>query len=119
MSETQLQLQVDDLTDKIEELEEELKRTKLTEKQLRAALSGSDAREAELSAQLENARGDAEVPASRVLLGIQPGRAPINSCTFTMKSVWGARSFYSHAPQHVRLLCCADLSQNVQHHLFL
>ena len=60
-SETQLQLQVDDLTDKIEELEEQIKNMKLMEKQLRSALVKTENNELELSVQLENVQGEVEV----------------------------------------------------------
>ena len=60
-SETQLQLQVDDLTDKIEELEEQIKGMKLTEKQLRSALVKTENNESELTVQLENTQGEVEV----------------------------------------------------------
>ena len=60
-SETQLQLQVDDLTDKIEELEEQIKNMKLMEKQLRAALVKTENNELELNVQLENVQRDVEV----------------------------------------------------------
>ena len=60
-SETQLQLQVDDLTDKIEELEEQIKGMKLTERQLRSALVKTENNESELTVQLENTQGEVEV----------------------------------------------------------
>ena len=60
-SETQLQLQVDDLTDKIEELEEQIKSMKLTERQLRSALVKTENNESELTVQLENTQGEVEV----------------------------------------------------------
>ncbi len=61
VSETELQNQVDDLNDKIEELEEQIRRLQLTEKQLRAALIKTENSESQLTVQLDNAKGDVEV----------------------------------------------------------
>ena len=71
-SETKLQLEVDDLTDKIEEIEEQIKSMKLTEKQLRATLVKTENNESELSSKLENAQGEVEVSRQYCLILLSP-----------------------------------------------
>ncbi len=65
---------MDELTDKIEQLEEEIKSMKLMEKQMRAALIKTENAESELSAQLENAQGDVEVGQGEVKLNNESSR---------------------------------------------
>lgn len=62
------------MTDKIEQLEEEIKSMKLMEKQMRAALIKTENAESELSAQLENAQGDVEVGQGEVKLNNESSR---------------------------------------------
>ncbi len=52
---------MDDLNDKIEELEEQIRRLQLTEKQLRSTLIKTETNESQLTVQLDNAKGDVEV----------------------------------------------------------